>query len=347
MDNKRTVIVIQRELYHYRCALYEELGKEFDLQVIHTNVYDGVIQNFEAVQVSHFRFLGMIAHFYLPPILDKKITIIVECNVRLLLLWLLLFVNFLDRRRNFIYWGNQLSSSSISSSIRKWIASGRIKSLFYSEKNAQELTQEFFDKDYHFWYNNTVKVKERKRSTKKNTKTFLHIGGCQERKKHEVVLHSIAKLKDQHPDVRYVIVGNKDNEDYLKAEAAKVGISDALIVHGYVHNEDGVAALYDEALASICYGQAGLTVLQSLGNATPVIVGVDAISGGESDAIINGYNGLRVDGVNQLTQAMLTLISSQSYSYGLSNNALESYWESHSFDSMVNKFKEVIGANTH
>lgn len=347
MYKKCKVVIIQRELYNYRCTLYEELGKEFDLEVIHTNKYTSVTKNFNAVQVSHFRFLGMVAHLYLPPILDKKTTIIVECNIRLLLLWLLLFVNLLNRHRNYIFWGNQLSHSAISSVIRKWIASRCIKSLFYSEKNAQELCQGVLNKDYHFWYSNTVRVKDRKCFTKKNTKTFLHIGGCQARKKHEAVLQAIAKLKDRYPDVSYVIVGNKDNEEYLRAEAKRVGISDALIVQDYVYDEDEIAALYDHSLASICYGQAGLTVLQSLGNATPVIIGAGAISGGEAEAIIDKYNGLRVSGVDQLYLAMSNMIDSESYTQELSSNALKSYHELHSFESMVCKFKEVIVADTH
>ena len=347
LSDKRKLIIIQRNLYHYRSVLYEELGKDFALTVIHTNDHEIKTPNYECLKVKSLNFFGLFIHCYIPPIQDRDTTIMIECNIRVLLLWFLLASKYVARQRNIILWGNQLSSSSVISALRRWIVSLRLKHLFYSEKIALDMCGDSLNPKFHFWYNNTVKVPRRESICKKSSSVFLNVGGCQERKRHEVVLRSIVILKDLFPDIRYVIIGNTDNAGNLFKEAERLGVSESLMVHDSIHNEEELAQIYDEALASVCYGQAGLTVLQSLGNGTPVIVGANAISGGESEAIIDGFNGLIVNSESELTEAMLKLISSNSYLCKLSKNALKSYRELHSFESMLHKFKEVIIADTY
>lgn len=87
----------------------------------------------------------------------------------------------------------------------------------------------------------------------------------------DLLLHAAARLSDTHPDLTIALVGDGDQREHLRELAARLGITDRVVMPGAIYGEDKLAPWFLSATA-FCYPDfIGLSVLHALGYGLPVV----------------------------------------------------------------------------
>ena len=118
-------------------------------------------------------------------------------------------------------------------------------------------------------------------------------------------------------------------------------LSDRVIFSGRINEPEALKKCYQEAIFSVSYGQAGLSVLQSLGFGVPYVTSENAISGGEISNIKHGENGFFCSDLQSLKRVMISLASDIDLARELGKNAFEYYSLNCSVDNMVDGFLDA------
>jgi glycosyltransferase involved in cell wall biosynthesis len=99
--------------------------------------------------------------------------------------------------------------------------------------------------------------------------TLVTVGHLVARKRHADVIGALPSLRERHPALRYVIVGDGPERDSLQAHAAALGIADMVELRGQLPHEQAVE----------CARSASLFVLPSIDEAFGVAY-IEAMAGG-------------------------------------------------------------------
>jgi teichuronic acid biosynthesis glycosyltransferase TuaC len=71
--------------------------------------------------------------------------------------------------------------------------------------------------------------------------TLVSVGNLIERKRHADVIEALARLRDRHPRLRYVMAGDGPERESLRALAARRGVADRVELRGRLAHEAAVA----------------------------------------------------------------------------------------------------------
>ncbi len=115
----------------------------------------------------------------------------------------------------------------------------------------------------------------------------------------DTVLHVLAALREQHPDLRYLVVGRGDRQSQLEGLARDLGVADRVRFLTNVPDSD-LPALYNTAEiylglsrpAGLMMEGFGISLSEASASGIPVIAGS---GGGIPDAVRDGETGLLVD----------------------------------------------------
>ena len=122
----------------------------------------------------------------------------------------------------------------------------------------------------------------------------LTVNQLHPRKRIDLSIRALAVVRETVPDVRGLIVGRGVDEARLRAEAARWGVSDALVFAGFVP-DDALPAVYRAASVYVHTGRDetfGLSVLEAAWSGVPV-VSVD--EGGPREILEDGREGYLVN----------------------------------------------------
>jgi len=131
-------------------------------------------------------------------------------------------------------------------------------------------------------------------------KILLTVGRLVERKGHDRVIQSMAKLSQRFPDLRYVIIGRGSNLSNLKYLVKRLGLKKQVIFLERV-DDDELQIFYDLADVFIMTSRElssgdvegfGIVYLEANNFKKPVIAGR---TGGATEAVEHEVNGLLVD----------------------------------------------------
>lgn len=78
--------------------------------------------------------------------------------------------------------------------------------------------------------------------------TLVTVGHLAARKRHADVISALALLRDRHPQLRYVIVGDGPERSRLRELVASLGVSDRVELRGQLPNSEAVAVARTAAL---------------------------------------------------------------------------------------------------
>lgn len=163
----------------------------------------------------------------------------------------------------------------------------------------------------------------REKIVSENGVIILTLARVRERKGQDSVIKALAQLSAglpaDSPPVRYVIAGRGPDEEVkrLKDLAAELGVSDSVIIWGYVAAED-MRVFYNACDIYVMNSRIvdaskdvegfGITFLEASACAKPVIGGR---SGGVVDAVADGVSGYLVDpeDIPQLSEKLLALVT--------------------------------------
>lgn len=131
----------------------------------------------------------------------------------------------------------------------------------------------------------------------------LTVGRLQLRKGHDVAIKAMPKILQQHPRVKYVIVGSGEERDSLESLAGSLGVTDHVIFPGVVSDEE-LPAWYGACDVFLMPNRTvnqdlegfGIVFLEAAAARRPSIAGS---TGGTREAVVDGVTGLLVNGESE------------------------------------------------
>lgn len=140
-----------------------------------------------------------------------------------------------------------------------------------------------------------------------NSLKLIFVGRLTRVKKLHILISAVKKLKDYF-DVRLDVVGGGVELDDLVALSEELGISDLVVFHGAIYDEEQLARLIMSADITVSPGNVGLTAMHSLVYGTPVISHDNAANQmPEFEAIVPGVSGglFKEDELSSLVESVL------------------------------------------
>ena len=148
-------------------------------------------------------------------------------------------------------------------------------------------------------------------------KLILSVGRLMRRKGFDNVIRALPCLQQQGVDTHYAIIGIGEDQEYLRALAAELGVTERVHLLGHVSYEDlprwycasDLFAMPNRDIGGDTEGF-GLVYLEAAAAGRPSLAG---LAGGTGSAVEDGVTGLRVDGerVDAVAQGLARLLTNR------------------------------------
>lgn len=343
---KKRILILQNKILHYRKAFYNELSNYYDVTVLHSGKSTLNPDDKYQELVVELKKLGpfYIQSGVLNAIKDEQYDVIISMfDLRWVNNIIAMYVCRCDVK--FIWWGAWITKNSIANNIRVYLANKNNPSIFYTHEAKADFEDLGVSSEKLFVANNTIDVGRREKSYKNSVKNkILFVGSLDKRKELDIVISSfyeIVNIIDK--SIILTIVGDGFEAENLKKQVQKLELENRVVFKGKITDVDLLRDYYKESLASVSFGQAGLSVLQSFGYGVPFITKSNAISGGEINNIKDGYNGYFCqDSAESFQGSLLKLCTNINLARELGKNAYDYYSDYSSIDNMVQGFRDAI-----
>ncbi|MCF6806984.1 glycosyltransferase family 4 protein [Thiotrichales bacterium 19S9-12] len=264
--------------------------------------------------------------------------------------WLMNFLAKLVYRKKypFVWWGLDFSRSNFINRLKLLSVKGKSPVIFYCDKIKHDfINYGLKPQEKLFFANNTftIRPKNRIKSFKIQDKTLiLFVGSMDARKQNDSLLRAFAKVKNDIPEDLYLcFVGAGSQLGDLKALALKLNIEKQVQFEGAITDTELLEKYYKHALFSISFGQAGLSVLQSMGYGVAFVTKKNAITGGELSNIVDGKNGILCeDNMASLETVIKRLANDKAYCLEMGANAYDYYDQYCTVENMVAGFSKAL-----
>jgi glycosyltransferase involved in cell wall biosynthesis len=336
------IFIIQNTIPHYRKAFYNELAKHFEVTVLHSGSRTSVADDRYNERILVATKIGPL--YFQRHLVDairrtRPDAVIAMCDIRWLSIVRAMYT--FDRHLPWIWWGLDEGASSWAFKVKLRIAERPNPIVFYSTHSLERCARAGVDRGKLFVANNTFHVPTRTRAYRHPTKsTFINVGSLDSRKDNATTIRVFKRvLAASGLDLQYILIGDGPERDALQQLITSEGLTGSVVLAGQMNDPESLCAYYQEALASVSYGQAGLAVLQSFAFGVPFVTKADAISGGEKHNIRTGINGwLCSEDPRTLEAAMLRFANDPQWARQLGKNAFDYYSTHCTIENMVNGF---------
>lgn len=348
---KIKVLMLVNYIPHYRLPVYNKIAEHFNLTIAHFgSLLPDKDVNFKQIKLTEIQFRGFV--FFkenLYKICQNYDVVLSLSDLRVLPKIAL----GLRRKRNFglVYWGIGVSASYNKKfdedkrldKIRFWLINKADAILFYSSYPIKRYIDYGIDSEKLFVAHNTIEVKE-KIDIPNKKKYFLFVGTLYTQKKIYDLLQAYLKYKNKNKNIAdLIIVGDGEERENIIKWINNNNLEHKIFLKGQINDQNTLRLLYQDAIACISPGQAGLTVLNSFAYGVPFITTKDAITGGEIFNIIDQETGIFYDGsINNLAEILGQLNHNTDLVNILSKNAQNHYFNYRTIDNMVNGFIDAI-----
>ena len=173
------------------------------------------------------------------------------------------------------------------------------------------------------------------------------------RKGHQNVLHSIKKLKDDFPNIQYVIAGEGPERNILIKLTKDLEIQDNVIFLGEV-NDQQKKEIFESASLMVMptSNQIHNRSVEGFGIAyiEAAIFGICSVAtniGGVSDAIIDGETGILINSENDLYDCLSKILSDKIRLNKLGNQAKERALQRFSWNVVIEKYLDILKINSY
>tara|TARA_B100001057_G_scaffold499629_1_gene611037 strand:+ start:1062 stop:2096 length:1035 start_codon:yes stop_codon:yes gene_type:complete len=343
----KKVVIIQNIIPHYRIALYNELSKYYNIIVIHSG-------DFDSSQKKIFKTIKLKSLKIGPFNFQKKLnsTIAEESPDAIIssfdITWPTSFFILFRNKSKMIWWGLDEGRSKISLYFKILISKLNCPVIFYHSSIMKKFLAFGLKKDICFVANNTFHIPDRIEAFKYSKKHLLFVGTIRKRKQLDLCIDAFIKVNNSLKDkINFIIIGDGPEKKILEKKIRISNNYDFINFVGQINDPAKLEDYYKHALASISYGQAGLSVLQSFAYGVPYITKTDTISGGEANNIIHDYNGKVVDNsLLCLEKELRKIMVDVNYAKKLGKNAFDYYSEYCSINNMAKGFVKAINTIT-
>jgi len=310
------VLVLYNYLFHYRIPIFRLLAKFVDLTVAYS-FGEGFSEdlNFDVIKIPAFRFGRFVYQMRnLKKICNSFDVIIVYGDIA----WLKYSTLPFRKKRNYkvIFWSPGVSASYTKKfdEMTKWDA---VRDYFYKKADALIFYTEYpiskyirrgFSREKLFVARNTVEVKDNNKYNIEKKDSILFIGTLYMQKGILFLLNSYYEAYKTCPNLLPLnIIGGGKELNKVMEWIEKRRLGHKVFVIGPVYDDRRKSDFFSKAFACISPVQAGLSVLESFGYGVPFVTMTNALTGGERLNIQNGYNGILLQNLSELTNSILDI----------------------------------------
>lgn len=350
-----SVVFLQGSLPHYRVQFFNELASNIDQEVtvIHSSnkVYGDL--KFKQVVLPSFSFLGFNFTWGLFRVVSNINPNAIVGMADLRWISFLLLALFPRYKNKIIWWGLDKASSYITRYLQVLYFSHFNRFVFYSSSTLHKFSNILHGDTKWYVAQNSLAVPDQV-SRSFGDKHFLNVGSLNYRKRNDLLFFAYQRYVQLTCNpLPLLIVGSGAELESLINLSFTLKIDKYVKFLGHIDSDSKeLIELYDNAVCSLSLGQAGLSILQSFGFSRPYISFKTAISGGELENIISGFNGFLCDDISDVVSKMLELSNDKIVLAEMSSNAFVYYSNvasvkkmSHVFVSAINDLRgDVVGS---
>lgn len=341
---KKKVLVVYNQIQHYRRDFFEELGRCYDLTVLHSGekynnaiTYEQIVA--QCYRIGPFRWQRHVVRQIVSNKYDAVIFLFDVAWVSTLFGALLskLFCRTL-------LWGAWYTKSEAANIVRTFYSKIADGNIFYSPGALLDFQSNGVGESKVYVANNTFKVVRKNPIPECGERwRILFIGSMDERKQNTILLNSFAAILSRIPnDIVLTFVGDGREFDTLVDQARSLDVSKRVEFLGRIEDVAMLEDIYDQTIVSISYGQAGLSVLQALGFGVPFMTKEGAISGGEIENVVHEYTGIICKTVDDLECSMIRLSNDREFASRLGVQAYDYYQKYCTIENMVSGFIDAV-----
>ena len=315
MDNSiKKLLVIQNVILPYRVPIFNLLSKDFDVTVAYslgkpfkTHV------DFKVVYLpvnNYARFVINKNSLY--KFCQNFDVVIGMSNIS----WLSIMALPFNKNRKFkiIFWGigvrasynTKFGEKTIWDKVRYVLFRRADALLFYSSYPLQRYLENRFDNKKLFVTNNTVAINRNYKEVLR--KDLLFIGTLYKQKNIYALLNNyLGALQKNNKVPQLIIIGDGDEYKNILEWIKDNNLTNKILLKGKIFDEELLSSYFSSSIACISPGQAGLSVLKSMGYGVPFITQKSAITGGEILNIKSGNNGVLYNNDQELKNIILDI----------------------------------------
>jgi len=349
---KPKVLILQKIIPSYRYPLFDDLNKKFDLTVgyqdkIHSNEVQFLTKKINSIALLNLYF-PTLKFFKTCSAFD---VIIIMPDFHFLNFCIL---PFLLSQPKIISWsiGMRASYTLLYDTEREktFLDSIMCKIFNYCDANIF-----YYKHPLKFWGNkidqkkvfigfNTVKVKKIKNISQEKKDSILFLGSLIKGKGIMHLIKSFEKSSFKRKDSNLIlnIIGDGPEYNLIDKYIKQNGLSKKIFLRGAIYDDKELESYFKKAICLISPGQAGLTVLKSFAFGVPFITSNNAITGGERQNIVNGFNGLFFKDQRGLDDILERCLNDKVFFHKMGINAYNFYWNEATIDVMVDGFEKAI-----
>lgn len=344
------VLLINPLIPDYRIPIFNLLGNKINLTVLHSGkIRNDINLSFEQKIFKLIKIGGLFwSNCNLHKICKNYDIIVSEANIRYLDRNLLILNPF--RKYKWITWGIGVSASykkkintiTYYDFIRFFIFKRADANIFYSDFPMNIYIKKGFQHKTLFVANNTTEVKINELKSYEKNK-ILFVGTLYSAKNIYELLDSYVKyLNVTNQPLELHIIGTGPEYDNICNFIDINNLKNLIHMHGSIYDHQQLEPYFRSAYACISPGQAGLSVLTSMGYATPFITKNNAITGGEIFNIIDNYNGILYNSDEDLINILIDIDNNKNKFINYGINARKHYVENRQPEMMVNGFLKAF-----
>lgn len=351
MERAIKVLLIQNQITKYNLPIFDLLGKQkgVSLSIAHfgkkTTKED---QHFkEIVLESKSKMSFFFSKKPLKPLCNRFDVVIALGDIH----WINIMSLGLGKRKyRLIYWGIGVSASYANKfdENKRWdflrfLFMRKADALvFYSEYPVDKYVAQGFAREKLFVAPNTLEVK-RSGAGVMEKDTLLFIGTLYKEKGIYDLLNAYEDALQQSGNLPQLnIIGGGREFETIRKNLAEKGLEEHIHMLGPIYSDEELEPFFLKALACISPGQAGLSVLKSMGFGVAFVTREDAITGGERLNIENGINGILYRHDNELKDILLDIRAKKDKYIAMGENGRKHYEQCRTPMHMVRGFLDAI-----
>lgn len=339
---KKRLLIIQPSIPSYREPIFNALGEIYDLTIVHSGRANSVAKaTYKQIYISKFRFGPFSYQPKLIKIINNKKydSIIAVFDVRLLSV----VFSLLNKKCKFILWGHRYGKKLLINIFRDYLMRKADAILLYGDEEVARICQKKILRDKIFIAPNTLYVENHEDCTRYPKNSFLFVGRAQPRKKIGEFIRAFASIRSQLPDGTHVnIVGSGIENDKIRQLANVLGVSQYVIFHGEIIDDNRLKSIFMNAYAYISPGDVGLGVLHSFAYGVPVVTRKKMKHGPEFYNLEHNVNSIIYDNSSELPSILRKLVFDETFALILGRNAYKKYADERNINVMINGFVECI-----
>jgi glycosyltransferase involved in cell wall biosynthesis len=345
MKTKKKILFLQNKILHYNKPLYNFLSDIYDVTILHSgstsinsnDTYKEIIVNMKKFGPFIFQYS------VIKEVLSSKYDVVISMfDIKWINNILALYLK--SKNVKYIWWGIGYGKNKIGNIARNILVNKSDGLILYSNRDLDKFISAVKDKGKIVIANNTYYVKNPIKSYEHEKEYLLFVGSLDERKELNIVLKALKNTIKKIPeDIKFIIIGEGKEKEKLINYVEKENLINKVIFKGRIADNSILKEYYKNAIISISFGQAGLSVLQSFAYGVAFLTKKNAISGGEITNIIHNKTGILCeDNIKSLEDNLIYLCNNKAYSKELGKNAYEYYQNNATMREMVNNFIKMI-----